>query len=191
MALAAVGALAVLHGAQIVRMVFSEVEAVEDVVPLVGAAAFLALAGFVYFGGRVAALEPLTEASLAPTEEMQSLIGNLDKALLAGLLRDANLSQAQAAMAINATSQDVATALAAVHGVSFAEHIQRLRVQEARRLLADPREARTSMEAIGLLAGFGSRSAFYKAFRDVVGESPAAYRAGNPRNRVQMQENGQ
>jgi AraC-like DNA-binding protein len=32
------------------------------------------------------------------------------------------------------------------------------------------------MEAIGLLVGFGSRSAFYKAFNDQVGLSPAAYR---------------
>ena len=43
------------------------------------------------------------------------------------------------------------------------------------------------MEAIGLLAGFGSRSGFYKAFAEQVGMSPAAYRA---QKAVQSAESG-
>jgi AraC-like DNA-binding protein len=33
------------------------------------------------------------------------------------------------------------------------------------------------MEAIGLLSGFGSRSAFYAAFRSHTGLTPSAFRA--------------
>nr|HRK63217.1 helix-turn-helix domain-containing protein [Terricaulis sp.] len=72
--------------------------------------------------------------------------------------------------------------------MTFPEYLQHARVEETKRLLRDPAETRTSVEAIGLLAGFGSRSAFYKAFGDRVGMSPAAYRAHNG---VQTAESGQ
>lgn len=61
-------------------------------------------------------------------------------------------------------------------GVSFADYLTRRRLDDAARCLRDPAEARTSIEAVGLLCGFASRSGFYTAFRKRFGVTPAAYR---------------
>ena len=45
---------------------------------------------------------------------------------------------------------------------------------EARAVLA--RDQRSSALSVGMMCGFGSQSAFYAAFREVTGESPAAFR---------------
>jgi AraC-like DNA-binding protein len=187
-ALAAVVAMAALHLAQTVRMVWSEVDAIANIVPLVGAGGFVALTGAVYFGGRISALDPLVEAPPAADDAAHALAASFDTALREGLVRDAGLTLAKAARAIGAGPEQLSRALAATRGMSFPEYLQQQRVEETKRLLGDPAEARTSMEAIGLLAGFGSRSAFYKAFGDRVGISPAAYRA---RNDVQTVQSGQ
>jgi AraC-like DNA-binding protein len=107
-----------------------------------------------------------------------ALLTHLDAALgSSALLSNANFSLAEAARVAAATPEAVAIALAGERGLTFKEYLTRVRIDEAKRLLVNPAEARTSMEAIGLLAGFGSRSAFYKAFHDQTGVSPAAFRA--------------
>ena len=58
----------------------------------------------------------------------------------------------------------------------FYEYVNHFRVDAARRLLADPAERRTSIEAIGLMTGFRSRSTFYEAFKRETGSTPGAWR---------------
>jgi AraC-like DNA-binding protein len=170
----AVGAMVAIHGAQLIRAVV-ETEAVRDVVPYAIATMFFGLAGLVYFGAKAAALDPIF-AERTPSPAASGLLARLDEAMSV-LLKKADLGAAEAAVAIGATTEALSKALASERGLSFKEYLLGMRVAEARRLLRDPAEARTSMEAIGLLAGFGSRSAFYKAFRDHTGVSPAAFRA--------------
>jgi AraC-like DNA-binding protein len=62
-------------------------------------------------------------------------------------------------------------------GKSLPRYLMECRLAEAERLLTDPDERRFTVEGIGRQAGFGSRSAFYRAFRDEHGESPASYRS--------------
>lgn len=189
-ALMSVGALGVLHLAQIARMLWPDSEVILNIVPIVGGAAFLAATGAVYFGGRTTALDPLVAVISPALEEARRLADELDAALRAGLLRDPDLNLVQAAAAVAAAPEHVSGAVEAARGLTFTEHVQRLRVDEAKRLLADPGEARTSMEAIGLLAGFGSRSAFYKAFREIAGMTPASYRAARAEKVVQREKFG-
>ena len=54
--------------------------------------------------------------------------------------------------------------------------VNTLRMQHARMLLSDPKETKTSIEAIALLSGYHSRSAFYEAFKKAQGTTPASYR---------------
>ena len=187
LAAASVAALAVLHLAQAARLLWPGADALREIVPLVGAAAFFAATCAVYFGGRIGALEPLVDAPSPADETALQLVAQLEAKLRAGLLREADLTLGRAAAALAAAPGEVSHAVLAVHGQSFAEYLQALRIEEAKRLLDDPAEARTSMEAIGLLVGFGSRSGFYKAFGDRVGMSPAAWRT---RNAVQNPKNG-
>ena len=62
------------------------------------------------------------------------------------------------------------------YGKSFNHFINDHRVEEACRLLRDTNKRNLSVEGIGQETGFKSRSAFYSAFVDVTGTTPACYR---------------
>ncbi|MEO1240715.1 MAG: AraC family transcriptional regulator [Pseudomonadota bacterium] len=60
---------------------------------------------------------------------------------------------------------------------NFFDYINRHRVEEAKRLIADPTNANISILSLGMDAGFGSKSSFNAAFRRHVGKTPSQYRA--------------
>lgn len=63
-------------------------------------------------------------------------------------------------------------------GVNFYEAINRLRVEEARRLIADPGHAHLTLAAIAQRCGFNAISAFNAAFKRYTGQTPSRFRAG-------------
>jgi transcriptional regulator GlxA family with amidase domain len=63
-------------------------------------------------------------------------------------------------------------------GISPARYLLRLRINEAKRLLA---ETRMPIKEIAARCGYGSSIAFHRAFRDVAGTTPRRFRL---RNRV-------
>ncbi|MEM8764279.1 MAG: helix-turn-helix domain-containing protein [Bacteroidota bacterium] len=65
----------------------------------------------------------------------------------------------------------------AISGTSFPEFINALRVNEAKQLLMDPEYANYTIVAVGLEAGFNSKSAFYNAFKRQTGQTPSEYRS--------------
>ena len=71
----------------------------------------------------------------------------------------------------------VSRALSRAGGTTFYRFVNDYRLREAARLLADPRESRIKIEALGRQAGFGARSTFFKLFRQHTGLTPAEYRA--------------
>ena len=75
------------------------------------------------------------------------------------------------------TPRELSQTINSRFGQNFAEFIGRYRVIEAQRLLADPAVAGTTILEIMLMAGFNSKSAFNRAFKDVVGVTPSVYRA--------------
>lgn len=175
-ALATIAAMGLVHIGQLVRMIWPGLEAISNIVPLIGATCFIVVAAFVYSGARN--LAPVTDSVPAPSPALEALAKALDDRLFRqGMLRDPAVTLAQAAEAVGVTSAEVSRAVLAIRSVTFPEYLQMLRVEEAKRLLHDPAEQRTSMEAIGLLSGFGSRSAFYAAFRNHTGLTPSAFRA--------------
>jgi AraC-like DNA-binding protein len=62
-------------------------------------------------------------------------------------------------------------------GLKFSDYVARSRIEEARVLLYDPRRR---MCEVASEAGFQSMSAFNRAFRRIVGQSPTEYRADLP-----------
>jgi AraC-like DNA-binding protein len=188
--MAAIIVLSLLHAAQLTRTLWPEAGSLRNIVPYFGAAALFALSAAVYYG-RLGFLDALTQPPSIATDAMRALVAKMEAALGDGLLKNPDMSAIAAAAAIGAKPEMLAEAVRAVTGGGFAARLQQLRVEEAQRLLADPKEARTSMEAVGLLAGFGSRSAFYEAFGERVGMSPAAYRKSLAIKPVQKAETGQ
>jgi len=61
-------------------------------------------------------------------------------------------------------------------GQSFYEFVNRRRIEEAKRKLADPAFDKIKILAIALDCGFASKSAFNRVFREMTGLTPSAFR---------------
>ena len=61
-------------------------------------------------------------------------------------------------------------------GVNFFDAINAARVREVQRLARNPENARVSLLVLAHQAGFGSKTAFYDAFRRHAGCTPAVWR---------------
>ncbi|MDX1383755.1 MAG: helix-turn-helix domain-containing protein [Thermoanaerobaculia bacterium] len=61
-------------------------------------------------------------------------------------------------------------------GQSFSELVNGYRVEEAKRLLADPERDREPVLDLALEAGFNSKSSFNEAFKRITGTTPSQYR---------------
>ena len=59
---------------------------------------------------------------------------------------------------------------------NFADFVNSYRIAAAKRRLADPREARTTVAAIAFDLGYGSLGPFNRAFRAATGEAPSEWR---------------
>lgn len=63
--------------------------------------------------------------------------------------------------------------------VNFSEYINKLRVEKAQELLKNKHFKSYTIVAIGLEAGFNSKSTFYNSFKKEVGTAPTQYRKEN------------
>ena len=180
-ATAVVGFIAVLNAAQLTRMAFGHVGIVRAVVPLVMSLGFVAIAAFATWRASAAVDTPPArkryERSGMDEATARQLLERLDRALIADrLYARVDLTLAQLAAAIGATPHQVSEALNRYAGESFADVVNRLRVDDVKAQLRDPVNDLFTIEGIGLSAGFGSRSALYTAFKRIEGMTPTAFR---------------
>jgi AraC family transcriptional regulator len=84
------------------------------------------------------------------------------------------LEVADIAAAVERHPVYVATAFHRAYGETIGTCIRRLRIEHARRMLAD---SESPIAEIALSAGFANQSHFTRAFRKMTGMTPAAYRA--------------
>jgi AraC-like DNA-binding protein len=66
-------------------------------------------------------------------------------------------------------------------GTTFGETLLHLRLEQARRMLEDPRHDALSIAEIAFLSGFSNASHFGRRFREIHALSPAAWRAARSR----------
>lgn len=90
------------------------------------------------------------------------------------LYRNENLSLTMLAEAVELSAHQLSELINTHFGVGFSRYVRQQRVEEAKRILKE--DQRSSALSIGMMCGFGSQSNFYAAFREVTGESPAAFR---------------
>lgn len=164
----------ILHTFQLSRMLFPSSGWLFDLVPLVGTVLVLAFTALVLTDSRT--LRALSQ--VVPDHPPHSV----DTADIDVYMRsekpylDSRLTLQQLADAVGVAPRQLSPLIQATSDRNFYQFVNKYRVDEAKRLLADPREQRTSVEAIGLMAGFRARSTFYEAFRRDVGKTPAQYR---------------
>ncbi|MHA7870940.1 MAG: AraC family transcriptional regulator, partial [Hyphococcus sp.] len=166
------GGVALLHGSQLLRLSFPRNNLFFDLVPLIGACGILLISFYGIFGSQT--LKYMSRSSALRN-------GSLDHKIQTGIVDanaylDPDLSLQKAAALIGVTPRELSQFINTQRGRTFREFLNDLRIEEARRLLADPREQKTSIEAIALLSGFKSRSSFYEAFSARSSDSPAAFR---------------
>ncbi|WP_394175978.1 helix-turn-helix domain-containing protein [Thalassotalea litorea] len=61
-------------------------------------------------------------------------------------------------------------------GVNFYEFVNKYRIEEAKKMLIDPKESKTTITDIYLAVGFNSKSVFYTFFKKFEGMTPSKYR---------------
>ncbi len=164
----------ILHAFQVSRMLLPGVGWMFDLVPLAGAALILTFTVLVLTDSRsLMALSQVAGNRPAPSLSYEAIdrYMNTEKPHL-----DSRLTLGQLARALDTPERDLSALFGNSDDGNFYNFVHRYRVQEAMALLGSPTEARTSVEAIGLMAGFRSRSTFYEAFRKDTGKTPAQYR---------------
>lgn len=87
---------------------------------------------------------------------------------------DQNFKLADLAKAADSTTHQVSQLLNDNLDQSFAAYLRAFRVRHARAAILT--DDHLTLEAIGMEAGFGSKSAFYTAFKEETGTTPAKYR---------------
>lgn len=160
--------------AQIARFAWPQSLILFDLVPLMGTLGVTAFVVFTLLGSRTlkTLVSPTLDGRVDPVlETALATIGNNRKWLTRN---DVSLNSVAAELGVPA--RKLSDYLAATRGRGFRDWLKLQRIDLAAKLLVDPAERRTSIEAIGLMSGFASRSAFYVAFREVHGVTPARYR---------------
>jgi AraC-like DNA-binding protein len=87
------------------------------------------------------------------------------------------LSLASVAKASGSSMFHFCTLFHQATGLTFSDYVARSRIEDARMLLCDPR---CRMSEVAYEAGFHSMTAFNRAFRRIVGQSPTEYRTQLP-----------
>ncbi|HNV08447.1 MAG: helix-turn-helix domain-containing protein [Dokdonella sp.] len=114
----------------------------------------------------------------------QSTLDKIDRESMAARLRQAfeqdqvhcseSLSLSSLAALIGLSSHQLSELVNTQFGMGFSRLVREYRVQSAKRMLVE--EPRASVLSVGMACGFNSQSSFYVAFKEQLGETPAAYR---------------
>lgn len=170
-----------LNAAQIVRMTFGHVAPVRAVVPLVLCAGFVMVAVLAAWRA-FASAAPRYERSGLDASQAPELLARIDRALKQGrLFARADLALADLAEVAGTTPHQVSEVLNQHARVSFADLVNRHRVEDVKTQLLDQGSEKFTIEGIGGSAGFGSRSALYAAFRRFERTTPTRFRDASRR----------
>jgi AraC-like DNA-binding protein len=169
---------AAVHAAQLVRFGFSDVGLLRNIVPVVASATILLLGLILTLAYRGERLLPqrYRNSSLAAPEATRC-IERLDALMRAeSPYRDPSLSLGSLAERLAVTTHHLSQSLNQHRGTTLVDYLATFRVEEAKRQLLDPTRDSVTIDAIAEASGFGSRSAFYTAFRRLTGVTPSAFR---------------
>jgi len=161
-----------LHAVQLARIAFPQTAWLFDAVPVIAAALMMALTALVITDSR--SLRAIVREATPPTAG-PDLLAIVDQMQANQAFSDREFDLQRLADSLGLSTRRLSTMLAQ-HGTSFYELLHAQRVAAAKQLLRDPSERRTSVEAVGLMIGYRSRSTFYESFRKATGQSPAEYR---------------
>lgn len=89
---------------------------------------------------------------------------------------DSELTLEKTAEALELSRGHLSKIINAELGISFKDYLNNLRVEEAKTYLKDSEFSKYTLAAIGLEAGFNSKSTFNSSFKKITGETPSQYK---------------
>ena len=95
--------------------------------------------------------------------------------------RNPQLSLSKLALAMEIHPYQLTQLIKQQYHCTYTNYVNCYRVATAKKLLSDPQWDHLTIEAIGQEAGFKSRSAFYRVFKNIVNQTPAAFKRSLPR----------
>lgn len=175
--------MACTHLAQVVRLVWSAASRIENIVPVIlsigtlviGAAAgvWLLTSEIRSFGRR----RPKVDSLTGNDSQLREIAERARKAIAEEhLYRDSSLSLADLSRIIETSPHELSRAINESLDESFHTLLRHYRLDDAKRRLRDPSHDVFTIEGIGQMSGFGSRSTFHDLFRKETGMSPAEFR---------------
>jgi len=121
--------------------------------------------------------EPRTRPDTLSDELMQSLIEKLEVLIYDKLIyKDVDLSLDKLAKKLNSNRTYVSEAIRARFQTGFSTWLNEVRINAARKLLADPANDFYSIEGIAKEVGYGSISTFNTTFRKLTGLTPSQFK---------------
>ena len=169
-------AVTLINAASLARTFFTSVTSLQSIVPIAISLCLIALL-LLFVWTVLERVTPVLAKRTRQDGDSDALIGRV-RTLVEddAVYRDACLTLPIVAERLGVPKSKLAIALSESAVGGFANYLQTVRVERAQAMLTDPLEGKTSIEAIGLLCGFRSRSVFYEAFRKQTGFSPGEYR---------------
>jgi AraC-like DNA-binding protein len=89
---------------------------------------------------------------------------------------DSDLTLDKIADELNLSKSYLSRIINAELGTGFVEYVNALRIEEAKNYLLNPDFSNYTLEAIGIEAGFNSKSAFYSSFKKITGVTPSEFK---------------
>ncbi|MFD0863403.1 helix-turn-helix domain-containing protein [Sungkyunkwania multivorans] len=96
------------------------------------------------------------------------------------IYRSTELNLTKASEKLNISSNYLSQLVNKIADCNFSDFVNKYRVEDAKSKLANPEFSSYTMLAIGLEAGFNSKSTFYNAFKKHTGMSPSDYKENHP-----------
>ena len=89
--------------------------------------------------------------------------------------RERNFSAKKLAELLGTNTRYVSIVLSVRYHANYSQFVNKLRIEEAMAILADPRYVSLRIEEISDMVGFSNRQSFYRAFCQYTGETPRQY----------------
>lgn len=130
----------------------------------------------------------LTAIKLNQIQEKNKLTLTNDNAYFADLkklmqqkkrYRNPNINLTSVAEELSISSNYLSQLINQINQTSFPDFINSYRVEDAKKMLINSEFKNYTITAIGLEAGFNSKTAFYNSFKKSTGKTPTAYREEN------------
>jgi YesN/AraC family two-component response regulator len=113
--------------------------------------------------------------SQVTTEKMEELRKLISERMSEKVFTDPKLSIEVLAKMVNSNSKYVSQVFNDSFGSSFSNYINKLRIEEAKKIFSEQKSARYSIEGVGTMVGFQSKSTFNTQFRKFTGMTPGEY----------------